>query len=70
MKIEFFDHTAGVQMLVVESPNTAFVSNIFNLFMGEMINLHGGSFKKLSDSADDKGVHLVYTHNITGTIIP
>lgn len=71
MKFEFFDHTADVTMISVDTPNTDFGSNIFNLFMAEMIRVHGPSFKKLSDHNNgERGIALVYTHNITGVIKP
>lgn len=71
MKFEFYDHTNDEQLIAVSTPNTEFGSNIFNLFMVEMIRLHGPSFKKLSsESLGERGISLVYTHNITGVLQP
>lgn len=72
MRFEFTDLTTGEQLIAVNTPNTEFGTNIFNLFMAEMVDLHGPSFKNLSSELrNDEGViHLIYTNNIVGDLKP
>lgn len=71
MKFEFHDHTNDKQLISVDTLHPDFCSDIFNLFMVEMVRVHGPSFKKLSsDAVGDGSIALVYTHNITGRITP
>ncbi len=71
MKFEFYDHTTGTQLIAVDTLNTEFGSNIFNLFMVEMLRLHGPSFKEMRARINaDGNIDLVYTNNITAVVHP
>jgi hypothetical protein len=73
MRFEFTDLTTGEQLIAVNTPNQEFGMNIFNLFMAEMVRMHGPTFRKLSSEVrnkDENIISLVYTHNIVGDIKP
>lgn len=73
MRFEFTDASTGEQLIAVHTKNQEFGTNIFNLFMVEMVRLHGPTFKKLSSEVrnkDENIISVVYTHNIVCDIQP
>lgn len=74
MKFEFSDASTGEQLIVIKTPNVEFGMEVFNLFMLEMLRLHGITFQKMSSDvgSDDTGayIHMIYTHNIVGRLHP
>lgn len=64
------DHSVEI-MLNVEGTNEAFIMNIYNLFMVEMVKLHGPGFHKLLSSSTAEGkIEIAYSHNVSAEIMP
>lgn len=73
MRFEFTDMATGAQLIAVNSTNTDYAMNMFNLFMAEMVRMYGRSFEKLSSEVrnkDENIIHLIYSHNIVGDVQP